>query len=202
MKTKEQLAEEYLKVAEYYPNEFLRVKAHFEAGFNACLSQAREVGDEEAAINYVGSHWRAFDDVSKAVGEKSYLAGTQHGRRSERAKLQRDQFVPGQLECKKCGFVLISKNIYMKSGTIGPNNKSDDCANGCGPMWKVSWKDHAAKVRASSEALFEQLEQERERSAKLMSALKASCYCDDPAYRSIEKCVACEAVESYERGEE
>ena len=58
---------------------------------------------------------------------------------------ERDElkYVPGHLRCAKCNFYLISKTLYMKSGTIGANKKPDDCANGCGPMWRVTWKDHA-----------------------------------------------------------
>lgn len=53
------------------------------------------------------------------------------------------EYVPGRLECKKCGCSLISSTLYVKSGTIGANNKSETCPNGCGPMWRVTWKDYA-----------------------------------------------------------
>lgn len=46
-------------------------------------------------------------------------------------------FVKGMLRCPKCKFVLYSRILYTKSGTVGNNNKSEDCMNGCGPMWKV-----------------------------------------------------------------
>lgn len=65
------------------------------------------------------------------------------------------KFVPGHFECKKCGFHLIAKTLYMKSGTVGSNNKPQECSNGCGPMWRVSWQDYANTLYQRLETLAE-----------------------------------------------
>lgn len=67
----------------------------------------------------------------------------------------REKYVPGLFECPKCKFVLTSNTLYMKSGTIGANNKPQECSNGCGPMWRVSWKQHAETLRRRLEAVLE-----------------------------------------------
>jgi hypothetical protein len=73
------------------------------------------------------------------------------------AELEKVKFVPGHFECAKCHFVLIAKIISVSTGTIGANTKPQLCANGCGPMWRVTWKDLAKKNSESCERLFEQL---------------------------------------------
>lgn len=63
-----------------------------------------------------------------------------------------EKYVPGLFECPKCAFVLVSNTLYMKSGTIGANNKPTECSNGCGPMWRVSWKQQAETLGKRLEA--------------------------------------------------
>lgn len=69
---------------------------------------------------------------------------------------QNEKFVPGLFACPKCAFVLVSNTLYMKSGTIGANNKPQECSNGCGPMWRVSWRQHAESLQSHLETTFEQ----------------------------------------------
>lgn len=69
------------------------------------------------------------------------------------AELEAAQYVPGLYRCAKCFFVLLSKKLYVKSGTVGPNEKSDDCPNGCGPLWRVTWKERAEQLRQTCEDL-------------------------------------------------
>jgi len=58
--------------------------------------------------------------------------------------------VPGYMHCAKCKFHLSRTNLYMQSGTTGPgDNKTEPCPNGCGPLWPVSWKDHALDLEKS-----------------------------------------------------
>ena len=59
------------------------------------------------------------------------------------------QHMAGILHCVKCGFRLISRTLYMKSGTIGPNNVSESCPNCATPMWKVS-KDNELRNRSNT----------------------------------------------------
>lgn len=62
-----------------------------------------------------------------------------------------DFYVPGHLTCPKCNMLLVKNTLYMKSGTVGANREPDNCMNGCGPMWRVTWKDHAKKLLESLE---------------------------------------------------
>lgn len=65
-------------------------------------------------------------------------------------------YVPGHFRCPKCEFSLIQKSLYVKSGTVGANNTPAECANGCGPMWRVTWKEHAQSFAESCERLFDE----------------------------------------------
>jgi len=94
-----------------------------------------------------------------------------------------EKYVSGLLECAKCNFTLISNTLYMKSGTIGPNNKSDHCPNGCGPLWKVSYKDYVT-------TLGDRLDDMHDKSVKLVDALEqlsknSECGCH-PYCRCLE----------------
>lgn len=59
------------------------------------------------------------------------------------SRLSEVEEVPGLFDCKRCGFRLVSQTLYMQSGAVGANRKPQECSNGCGPMWRVSWADHA-----------------------------------------------------------
>jgi hypothetical protein len=53
--------------------------------------------------------------------------------------------VPGKFKCDKCGFVLMSTNLYVKSGTIGPNYDAhaEPCPNDGEKMRPFTWKEEA-----------------------------------------------------------
>jgi hypothetical protein len=57
------------------------------------------------------------------------------------AELERLVYVPGLRKCAKCGFVLIQSAISAADGSIRADDKPAECANGCGPMWRVSERD-------------------------------------------------------------
>lgn len=77
---------------------------------------------------------------------------------------------PGILRCAKCSFVLTKNTINMSAGTItAGNSKSEPCPNGCGPLWPVTWKEHALKARDDSEQWFEDLQVAKARIAELES---------------------------------
>ncbi len=104
-----------------------------------------------------GAHKDAlFEEIDALAAENAQLKQLQTAERKavdaltaklEACKKERDdsKFIAGNFECKKCGFYLVKKMIYMKSANIGPNNEPENCANGCGPMWKVS-KDEYIKT--------------------------------------------------------
>ena len=66
-------------------------------------------------------------------------------------------YVPGVFVCPKCKFKLYSKNLYMKSGTIGPKDSGDreSCPNCPAVMLEpLTWKEHAEEYENNSERSF------------------------------------------------
>jgi len=86
--------------------------------------------------------------------------------KAENAKLK---YVPGQLRCKKCGCSVIKQTLYMKSGSVGVDRSPDDCPNGCGPMWRISWPDHIRDYADGTDKIISKLQAEN---AKLREALE------------------------------
>lgn len=72
-------------------------------------------------------------------------------------KLARASWAPGQFECKKCGCYLVANVISMQSGNIGANPEPQQCGNGCGPMWRVTWQEYSKKIGKSQDAMVERL---------------------------------------------
>lgn len=98
-----------------------------------------------------------------AEGKSTTFKAYCRGYDDRQAEIDKLKYVPGHLECKRCGFHLVSRTIYMQSGTIGANNKSEDCANGCGPMWKIAWKDHAnGAIKTSNKLAIENVRLRKE----------------------------------------
>ena len=61
-------------------------------------------------------------------------------------------FVPGQLQCVKCGFVLTKVGIHP-DGSSSAINEPDDCPNGCGPLWKVTERERRVELAKGIEEL-------------------------------------------------
>lgn len=63
-------------------------------------------------------------------------------------------YIPGEHECAKCKLTLLSSNLYVGDGSIGPNKEPQQCPNGCGPMWRVTWESRAREsMKLYSQAL-------------------------------------------------
>jgi hypothetical protein len=91
--------------------------------------------------------------------------------RADNAKMKQEKYVPGHWECKKCEFYLVSKILYVQSGSIGSNDSPNQCANGCGPMWRISWTDHVRKVIEGVDALADERNQLRAENAQMKEKL-------------------------------
>jgi hypothetical protein len=66
----------------------------------------------------------------------------------------RSDLVPGLMHCAKCKFQLQRRSLYMQSGTVGDGtSETEPCANGCGPLWPVTWKQYAEENAAIAERL-------------------------------------------------
>ncbi len=94
--------------------------------------------------------------------------------------MEKLDYVPGHLKCKKCGFHLVSNTLYMQSGTIGANNKPSQCMNGCGPMWRITWKDYANEAVKGANKLAVQ----RARLTKEVELFRA--FCDKKTIKAVD----------------
>lgn len=54
------------------------------------------------------------------------------------------------------------------------------------------------QVRKEPDRIADILEEAASEIERLRAALTLSCYCNDPAYRSVEPCAACEALAARE----
>ena len=61
--------------------------------------------------------------------------------RGEIERLERLVYVPGLWSCPKCKLKLISNTLHAGTGLVSANNSPQQCANGCGPMWRVTERD-------------------------------------------------------------
>jgi hypothetical protein len=69
------------------------------------------------------------------------------------ADVARLKYAPGHFECPKCKFHMVSNTIDVQSGGISASDKPQECSNGCGPMWRVSWQDYCKDISDSAERL-------------------------------------------------
>lgn len=64
---------------------------------------------------------------------------------------QRDH-VPGMMRCAKCSFVLVRNVLHAQSGALtAGDNKTEPCPNSCGPLWPMTWRQHAEDMAARCE---------------------------------------------------
>ncbi len=69
---------------------------------------------------------------------------------------KKPDLVPGVVHCARCNFRLNRVTLYMGNGAIGPGgSETEQCPNGCGPMWPVTWKQEAEDAYKTAESQFE-----------------------------------------------
>jgi len=72
------------------------------------------------------------------------------------AEGKKPDLVPGVVHCARCNFRLNRVTLYMGNGAIGPGgSETEQCPNGCGPMWPVTWKQEAQDAYKTAESQFE-----------------------------------------------
>ena len=52
-------------------------------------------------------------------------------------------YAPGVSSCPNCKMRLIKAVISMKDDEIYADDSPARCLNGCGPLWRVTWKEEA-----------------------------------------------------------
>lgn len=60
---------------------------------------------------------------------------------AEIRRLEALVYVPGVHRCPKCDLRTVSTTLHVAVGALSANNEPQLCANGCGPMWKVTERD-------------------------------------------------------------
>ncbi|EAS3170740.1 ead/Ea22-like family protein [Salmonella enterica] len=124
-------------------------------------SQAREANESKCADSVIdlAINWqmRCKDTEAKLEAAEKRIAEQQSA-----------IIAPGIMRCAGCGFVLTKNSINMAAGTItAGDSKTEPCPNGCGPLWPVTWKEHALQMRDDSEKWFEELQEANRRIAEL-----------------------------------
>ena len=74
-------------------------------------------------------------------------------------ELERLVYVPGMMKCAKCGFVLVTNVLNATTGDMGSDNTPKECANGCGPMWRLTERDAGNEMVDRAVAAQERAEQ-------------------------------------------
>ena len=75
---------------------------------------------------------------------------------AEEEAYEKTDLVPGVVHCARCNFRLNRVTLYMGNGAIGPGgSETEQCPNGCGPMWPVTWKQEAEDAYKTAESQFE-----------------------------------------------
>lgn len=69
---------------------------------------------------------------------------------------ERDEakYVPGVSRCAKCGFVKEHVVLNVATSQVGApiGASKEDCPNGCGPLWRVSWVEHCQAMAGDRDA--------------------------------------------------
>ena len=85
---------------------------------------------------------------------------------AERDALEAKIYLPGHWRCPKCKFYCVSTNIHVDSGGFSANEEPQQCANGCGPLWRVTHEESANEMVERCETLVAQVKRLTEDSTK------------------------------------
>jgi hypothetical protein len=105
-----------------------------------------------------GEYYRCLDVDAEIHSLRQQVAELE----ADRERLGKLVYLPGIHECRKCNLLQISTNLHVMDGSTSADNTSKECANGCGPMWKVTYKDSFNEVMQRAEKAESQLSAYRE----------------------------------------
>ena len=115
-----------------------------------------------------GAKWQ-FDQLKSQLEEKD----------ARIAELEKLTYIAGHLECPKCKFHLVKNYLDASSGNISANNSPETCHNGCGPMWKVTYRENYKELYESFDKKFteaESLKQQLESARVIISKINSESY--------------------------
>ena len=97
---------------------------------------------------------------------------------TEVGRLGKLVYLAGHWSCPKCDFYLVSTNLHVPSGGFSANREPQACANGCGPMWRVTHEQSANTMVDRCEKQtdrIEQLEAAGQRSLQWLASYPGGC---------------------------
>ena len=97
---------------------------------------------------------------------------------AEVGRLEKLVYLAGHWSCPKCDFYLVSTNLHVPSGGFSANREPQACANGCGPMWRVTHEQSANTMVDRCEKQtdrIEQLEAAGQRSLQWLASYPGGC---------------------------
>jgi len=95
------------------------------------------------------------DHYSKVVGYQERICTLT----TKLIEAEQKLYLPGHWECPKCKFYCVSTLINVESGDFAANQEPQRCANGCGPMWRITHEQSANTMVDRCEELQIQLAQ-------------------------------------------
>ena len=117
-----------------------------------------------------------IDDLLESLDEAKFtepeLRAKLDKQRQRIEQLEKQVYLAGHWSCPKCKFYLVSTNLHVSSGGFSANNEPQQCANGCGPMWKVTHEQ-------SADTMVDRCEKQTDRIEQLEVALREAS--TDPA---------------------
>jgi hypothetical protein len=127
------------------------VDTHTPEEFSAWLEKRAKENRSVAALPF--NQWPRSPEVLKHLAFR-FEQGAEIVRKmaAEIERLEALVYVPGHWRCAKCDFYMVSTSIHVPSGQFSANNQPQQCANGCGPMWRVTEREAGNKLADQLEA--------------------------------------------------
>ena len=107
-----------------------------------CLKDATKERDElAAALGQATAKITTLEADRKKEWDARTVTENKLNERLE--QLEKQVYLAGHWSCPKCKFYLVSTNMHVPSGGFSANKEPQACANGCGPMWRVTHEQSA-----------------------------------------------------------
>lgn len=100
----------------------------------ACANQCEDSGHYDVAVGYTEIYAMLLGKHDREL-QQAQVVG------ADVARLMELVYVPGAWRCPKCNLRMIASTLSIGDGGIYANNKPQECANGCGSMWRVTERE-------------------------------------------------------------
>ena len=112
----------------------------------------------------VDSDYSQSEAVAIANSLSGYYAQVGSERDSLQSELERQRYVPGEWQCRVCGFHLHTLAMRASDGAVGVYDKpvTEPCPNDGAEMYPLSWKELSDQQAQNNMEMFEELRGLRE----------------------------------------